>query len=221
MVKRILRSPVTTLILFAMAAGLLLAGTIGGVRAAPLLETAESYRASMVLSSIGIEVTENGLPVEEGSALFQNLLSEGERFQVGRRYSVDLAVRNSGDIGEYTRVTAYRWWESADGVKVPELDPELIEFELADGWLQDTEHSTDERIVLYYGRPLEAGESAAVINSLSINGGVVRAISAQGGTNDYNGLRFHVELVADGVQERNAGAAIPSAWGNNFLGVTD
>ena len=51
------------------------------------------------------------------------------------------------------------------------------------------------------------------MDSVTIDGKVARAISADK-TLDYDGVTFHIQVVADGVQDHNGDAAMTSAWGH-------
>ena len=223
MLKKITRSPVTTAVLFVLAAGLLLTGTIGGVRAAPLTYS-DDYIADMALTDIDIALVENG-GIADGELLADLIdIDAGETFQVGKRYDEALAVQNIGTIDEYVRVYVYKYWTDVDG-KAVDLDPDLIDLHLVtgSGWTIDTDASTAERTVLYYSTPLAAGEdgngeiSAPFADSLAVSSWVLRAVSElkdeAGYSYDYNDVQFHVKVVADGVQTHNADDARLSAWG--------
>lgn len=211
MVKKILRSPITSIVLFGLAALLLLSGTIGGVRAAPN-ETSGSYVAELALSNVGVAIVENGSVVENGGELFAAL---AEDFKVGKTYDEMIAVRNTGEIDEYVRVSVYRYWTD-DGKRV-DLDPSLIELTFAEGsgWSIDEGSSTAERTVLYYSGVLGVGEETPVITGVSVSPAVLSQITKNqdGTTYKYSDVAFHVEVVADGVQEHNGEAAMTSAWG--------
>ncbi len=237
MLNKIIRSPITTVLLFVLAAALLLAGTIGGTRAAGLISTEQNYRASLALANLSVGITENGTAVSGEDALFKTLLADNgdEKLKIGKDYSDTLAVANNGGEGavpEYVRVTLTRYWMK-DGAKLPQLDPELIELkydgkkldyknsEFAEGWVVDTVNSTDERIVLYYTEALEPGAVAEFIDTVTISGAVLTSVTKAGDSVDYDyeKVTFHVDAVADSVQVNNADKAITSAWGYNFLEV--
>lgn len=221
MVKKILRSPVTTVVLFVLAAGLLLTGTIGGVRAAPLLQS-DAFQAQIQLTNIGAALTENGTAVAGDDALLTNLVPQGETFTIGKTYDEALAVTNTGDIDVYVRVTVYKYWTDSDG-KAVDLKPELIilNFPEGSGWVIDENASTDERTVLYYTAPVAPGASTpSFVDTLTISSNVSTEITREDNGShsyDYGEVSFHVEAVADAVQEHNGEAATRSAWGDNSL----
>jgi len=175
-IRKILTSPAVTLSAFVLAVGLLLFSSIGGARAA-LTYYSETYSSSVELSEIGIQLVENGT-VTEGELLLPEV---EENVKLGKTYKEELAVRNSGDINQYVRVTVYKYWlvpedgsvsarEDADGgtesvswVKSQELGPDLIELHLTEGsgWITDTTASTPERTMLYYDKVLKYGEEGA------------------------------------------------------------
>ena len=213
MMKKILRSPITTIALFLIAAALILTGTIGGVKAAPLLRADRYYEASMELSQLGLAITEDGTAVAEGGELFSTLK---EDFKIGKTYTDPLAVINtSAYTGSYIRVTVYKYWTDENGKDVT-LDPNLINLHFVEGggWTIAENESTEERTVLYYGSPVAAGApTTPFADTLTIDGRVSTLISADK-TYDYDGVQFHVDVVADGVQEHNGEAAMTSAWGH-------
>ncbi len=155
-------------------------------------------------------------------------------FKPGAQYREALSVQNPAEaqgrdaktIVEYVRVTIYRYWEKqneqGDWVKAPELDPSLIELGLPqnNGWVEDTQARTDERIVLYYTQPLQPGEETPpFVTSLSIDPSAASAVRRTT-VNDrvvttylYDNAGFQLAVVVDAVQEHNAQSAILSAWG--------
>ena len=216
--KKILRSPITTVVLVVVAAGLLFGGVIGGVRAAPLI-TSDNYVANLELASVNVGLSENGTGVANGGELLTAI--DHDDFHVGQVYDEVLTVTNTGaqaDISEYVRVTVYRYWTDADG-KAVDLDPSLIELHFLEGngWTIDTESSTPERTVLYYSGILAPGdETAPFTDTLTISGAVnTAATRLANGTPelDYSNVTFHIEAVADAVQDHNADAAMTASWG--------
>ena len=240
--RRFLRSGAVTAVLFVLAAGLLLTGTIGGTRAA-LTYFSEDYTSWVELFDIGVTLNENGKGIshrdynsasadgtwdEVVGTLFSNLLPEGEELHLGQTYNEILTVTNSGTIDEYVRVSIYKYWLDAEGGKLRQLSPELIDLHLVtgSGWTLDTASSTRERQVLYYDSVLSSGAtSSPFADTITISGDVARTVTrtttkdaATGYTTivteyDYDGVRFQVEVEVDAVQTHNAEAAIHSAWG--------
>lgn len=255
-IRRILRSPVMTVVLFVLAAGLLLTSAIGGTRAA-LEAQSETYSARMQMYDIGVTLLENGTPVAwrnyipnsdnqwdtVGTAdgvgtLFGSMLGENDDFQMGRAYREELAVRNSGTIDEYVRVTIYKYWvmdNVANAEKLQNLSPSLIDLHLLtgdNGWMLDETRttSTKERTVLYYTNVLPSGGTTPnLCDTVTVNGDVIRSVTQTESTEtrdgrtyrvitttyDYDGAQFVVEAEVDAVQTHNAHDAILSAWGRD------
>ena len=210
--KKFLRSPILSIVVFVAAAALLVVGTIGTVRAATITPS-DDYLAQLQLDSIDVALVENEKALAEGDELFADLLGE-EEFKIGKTYKDPLMVENTGNIDAYVRVTVYRYWTDTEG-KAVDLDPALIEvsFPEGSGWTIDEEASTPERTVLYYDSTVAAGSrTSAFIDGLTINGAVVTAVDEQDDL-VYDQVTFHVEAVADAVQTHNGEAAMISAWG--------
>ena len=91
------RIPVISIGLFAVAAVLLLGSTIGSARAA-LTYYSQTYTSRVQMQNIGVTLLENGEKVswrdysdksngswnETTGVLLENMLGEGEKFQIGR-----------------------------------------------------------------------------------------------------------------------------------------
>lgn len=182
--------------------------------------------------------------------LFANMLGTDESLIIGKNYREELRVKNTGTIGEYVRVTIYKYWVDLDGEKILgknlTLDPDMIELKLAntDTWLEDKtgtdpevsdpskEANTSERTVLYYNQLLPVNTpTPPFTESLTINRDIVKMvaeeISTEGeytvikSTYDYDGKQFCVEVEVDAVQDHNAEDAILSAWGRNVTIKSD
>lgn len=231
---KIFRSPIMTVALFVLAAGLLLFGSIGGTRAA-LTAFSEDYVGELPVYNIGIALIENDVNITDG-VLLRNMLAPDEELQLGKAYKEELAVANYGTIDEYVRVSIYRYWVDENGKKLQELSPDLIQLHFVneDAWLRDDSSltTTRERVVLYYNTPMAPDKvpSKLFVDQITIDGHLadfVRQTVTQRGDytvieNEflYNGSRFMLEVQADGVQTHNAEDAILSAWGREVT-VTD
>ena len=241
MIRRWLRSPIATVVLFALAAGLILYGGINGVAAAPRIQS-QWFGAQVELNDIDVAICENGEQVHGDGSLFKNLTG-GAVFEVGRAYEDVLTVKNMANelnngtegnrykndngedgeriIPEFVRVTVYKYWtvtnEKGIEVKDPNLDPSLIELNYVTdgGWSIDESSFTPERTVLYYSSilPVEEGknESTPFVNKVKINNKVLDEYDK------YKGANFHVEALVDAIQTHNGDAAMLSAWGNNSM----
>lgn len=211
--KKVSRMSPVTLLLLVLAVGLLLFSGIGGARAA-LNYASEAMAVRLSTKSMDLQLLENGKSVEEG-----NLLSAvDEQIQLGRAYDEALSVKNNGQVGEYVRITLYRYWSVGEN-KQTTLKPQFIDLgELGSDWVVDEAASTSERGVYYYTKPLEPGESTSpVFTKLTILPDVAGCITLSedgtAATYDYNDTSFALHAEADGVQSRSAEDAILSAWG--------
>lgn len=188
--KKILRSPFATGLLFLLAVGLLLTGSIGGTRAA-LTIFSDDYQSQLALYDIGVTLLEGTKEVSsrdyrrysdgEWSTRSGNLIHDivkdagDTEFKIGKTYPVALSVRNSGTIDEYVRVTIYKYWVDASGQKIEDygwfngngdkqlnLDPSLIDLHLVNTgvWVPDASASSTERTVLYYQNVLGSGATS-------------------------------------------------------------
>lgn len=256
--KKIL-SPKAATVMLAASALLLLSGSVGGARAA-LTYYSDTYRSQMSTQNIGVTLLEKGeadedwRPVsyrnykdgeweisgnrENDGKLLTGMLAEGEELKIGKIYSEELRVENSGTIGEYVRVSIYKYWTDENDNKIrfvedEPLDPGMIELKLnTTDWIVDKEASTAERTVLYYSRPLSAprkeeGEdsgssvTSSFVESVSVNRDVMKIVTEKRendtikSTYVYDGKKFQIEVEVDAVQDHNAEDAILSAWGRN------
>ncbi len=241
--KQILTHPITSVVAFALAAVLLLFSGIGGARAA-LTYYSETYTSRYGMYDIGVSLIENGSRVawrdytgedtwdetdtdDHVGVLLSSMIPEGESLKLGANYTEELCVTNSGTINQYVRVSIYKYWLDADGNKLTNLSPSLIDLNLINldsAWLLDESASTTERTVLYYNKLLNAGETTPLFSdTLTISGMVATKVTQTSETTDgktvitttydYNGVRFLLEAKVDAVQEHNAQDAAWSAWG--------
>lgn len=217
--------------LCALALGILLLGTstVGGARAA-ITYYSDPYQANVQLQQIQVQLNENGKKVD--TLALDEVMKDNEALKLGYAYKEELSVTNPASSGnvtnipEYVRVTITRYWEkpatdTAKAAKQPELDSTYIELGLnlgeESGWIMDTNATTDERIVLYYTKPLAPGESTTnFLDTLTIDS----AVSTVGtrkpdGSIDYkyNGMNFCLKAKVDAIQNNNAQDAALSAWG--------
>ena len=251
-IKRIISMPAVNVAAFILAAALLLTSGIGGARAA-LTYYSEIYATRMATASIGVALNENGTLIsqrkydgdgrwnQETGTLLSQMLGEDTGVKLGKAYPEELSVTNSGEIGQYVRVSVHRYWtkrtgDNEEGKKNREISPAMIRLTLdgrdvgelsqETGWLVDEEASTPERTVLYYSRMLAPGETTALFaDTLTIDPEIAARVtqteemSADGRSKvittnyDYDGYSFCVEAKVDAVQEHNAQDAVYSAWG--------
>lgn len=228
-------SPALTMAAFLIGLLLFLSGTVGGARAA-LTYYSENYTSRVQMYDIGVTLVENGKEVawrnfegensqwdEVKGVLLDGMLAEGELLKLGHAYQEELKVRNTGSIGQYVRVTVYRYWISGEahedgkppwevcvheGEKQRSLDPGLIRLHLLEenGWFVDWSSSTPERTVLYYDRVLAAGQETALFaDTLTIDGAVAAKVSQETRTRTENGRTYTTVVSAydyNGVEFR-------------------
>lgn len=226
-IRHIISRPAAIAVMFIAALALLFGGSIGTLSAA-LSGESEYYSTQAETSHIGIALTEEGEEVKDGGTLLSGLLerSGDTKLHAGKRYEETLAVKNTGAIDEYVRVTVYKYWIDEKGDKFPEMDSAWIDlgFTEGKGWSVDADASTEERTVLYYAEELKPGEtSEPFMDSVRIDDAATRkvtqTVSERNGvtvittTYDYNGKSFMIEVSADGVQTHSGDKARSSAWG--------
>lgn len=193
------------------------------------------------MSSIGTSIVENGNVVAnrdytsddswegtESGALFSNMTEEIDNFKLGKRYSYEISVKNSGDIDTYVRMIIKKTIQDANGDKDTTISPELIELEFSnEDWIIAEDQSTPERTVCYYKKILEMGSTTPnLINSIKVDNSIGK-ISKEKLVTDENGYEtievgyagaeksFNLDMEVDAVQTHNAADAIKSAWGVN------
>lgn len=185
------------------------------------------------MQSIGVSLKENGRIISsrdyssdgqwEGTTegiLFKDL--NDEEFKIGKKYDEEISVYNSGNIDEFVRIIITKTWQNANGEKITDLSPEIIELNILEnnGWVIAEDQSTKERIVGYYTKSLSVGESTEnILDNLRVNESInneYKIINNNGNIiieNAYDGYRFQIGLEVDAVQTHNAKDAIKSAWG--------
>lgn len=229
------------LILVASSVIMLAASTIGSTRAT-LTYMSDNYLAQIDIKSIGVTLTENGKDVswrdykhrddawsEATGTLLDNMLEDAgdEKLILDKQYNEQLAVKNSGTIDEYVRVTVNHYWvDKESGAKRTDLDPSKININFTNnGWIEDTTAATTERNVFYYSSILAKGAvSPDFADKISISSDIAKIVSKTSSTDgnglttitttyEYDGAQFVLEATVDAVQTHNAQAAIKSAWG--------
>lgn len=229
------------IILVASSAIMLAASTIGSTKAT-LTYMSDNYLAQIDIKSIGVTLTENGNDVswrdykhkdddwsEATGVLLGDMLENAgdEKLILDKKYDERLAVKNSGSIDEYVRVTVQHYWADKEtGDKLASLDPSKIQIGFTnDGWTEDESAKTTERNVFYYNSILKKGQTSPdFTDKISIAGDIATIVDQTSQTDDnglttitttyeYDGARFVLEATVDAVQTHNAKDAIKSAWG--------
>ena len=238
--REFLSKPAVTAVLFALALLLLGSSTVAGARAALNIQS-EYYNSEVELYDIGVALIEKQADDSFKVVAGKNALM-GETSQIGaaikadgkllpgKTYSEVLAVRNTAEINEYVRVSVFKYWQDANGNKVPEMNSDWIElgFVTGKGWSPDDSEgsNTEERTILYYKDYLKPGEQTTpFLESVKINDKILTLVSQESypegdvtvirTTYIYNGNRFCIDVIVDSVQDHNAEQAKISAWGVN------
>lgn len=248
MKKKILSFGIPAMVCFALAAVLLAGGMVGSARAA-LNVYSERYLSDINLLSIGVTLNEKtgdetdaqpvsyrnyiekdgsyGWDMKELSLLSWFSREGAEALVVGKKYTEELTVTNSGSIPIYVRAYVYRYWtsETDDGEleKDQSLDPTLIGLEFGTGWVKDEGATTKEREVWYYKAPLEAeAASTPLVEKIWISTDVKSAVddTAQG-EYLYDEKYFNLEVEVDAIQAENADEAAMSAWSRALTAESD
>lgn len=126
--KKILKSPVVTGLMFLMALALLVTGSIGTTQAALQIRS-QDHVSTYALRHIGVTLRENGnaiayrnygskaasgfTEVQNGNIVLNNLKSEtgeDEEVRIGKQYSCAITAQNTGTIDQYVRVTIRKYW---------------------------------------------------------------------------------------------------------------
>ena len=236
--REFLSKPAVTAVLFALALLLLGSGTVGGARAALNIQS-EYYNSEVELNDIGVALIEKQADDSFKVVAGKNALM-GETSQIGaaikadgkllpgKTYSEVLAVRNTAEINEYVRVSVFKYWQDANGNKIPEMDSKWIKlgFVTGNGWTIDTSSTTEERTMLYYGTDIAPGmDTTPFLSTVTIDDTVLTKVSQSTSVENgvtvirttyiYNGNRFCIDVIVDSVQDHNAEQAKISAWGVN------
>ena len=231
-------------LLLALAVLMLLGSAVGSTRAA-LTYYSQNYVAEITVSQIGVSLLENGAVVSSrdynknewkttsnrgggsaSGALLLNMMGEGEKLALNKKYEEKLTVKNSGMIDEYVRVRIYRYWMK-DGQKVTTLSPDLIDLNFinTDKWVKNPEQTTECTELFYKGILKSGRETKPFADTIRIDGKLASEarIETNGNvittTYKYDGVEFHVDVEVDAVQTHNAQDAIKSAWGVDAAGL--
>ena len=172
------------IILVASSVIMLAASTIGSTKAT-LTYMSDNYLAQIDIKSIGVTLTENGNDVswrdykhkdddwsEATGVLLGDMLKNAgdEKLILDKKYDEKLAVKNSGSIDEYVRVTVQHYWADKEtGDKLSNLDPPKIQIDFTnDGWTEDESAETTERNVFYYNSILKKGQTSTDFTDKSV-----------------------------------------------------
>ena len=183
------------LILVASSAIMLAASTIGSTKATL------TYMSDNDVSWRDYKHKDDDWSEATGVLLGDMLENAGdEKLILDKKYDERLAVKNSGSIDEYVRVTVQHYWADKEtGDKLSNLDPSKIQIGFTnDGWTEDESAKTTER-------------NATIVDQTSQTDD--NGLTTITTTYEYDGALFVLEATVDAVQTHNAKDAIKSAWG--------
>lgn len=122
--KKLLKSPVISGLLFLLAVALLFVGTAGGTQAA-LTIFSDEYYSGVTLDHIGVALLENGSQIayrtygdsydsgwtqQQDGQITLNSLGSDKEVLIGKQYDCAITAQNTGTIDEYVRVTIRKYW---------------------------------------------------------------------------------------------------------------
>lgn len=202
------------IVLMGIAGILAMTAIIGGTLAGFNTQSGQG-KTDITTKALGIELTGDKSAAEGGKMV-------ADTYVPGSCADMPYFVTNNVEEGYdlYTRVILYKYWEDRDN---GDLDPEKIHLYVknADGsrvellpekdggpakindWF--IQYADEKQIILYYAKPLAAGEATGnVLDCVAVNEEVGNA---------YTGQKVVVEIRADAVQKAAAESSIPSEWG--------
>ena len=213
---------------------LLLFSTVNMARAAFAVYS-ESVQSKIQLEDIGVSLLENGKEISwrnykgEGEWIREkgNLLTSLENpIELGKNYPEEIAVKNTGKINEYVRLTITKCWKK-DNEKQFDLSPDYIVLKEKnhEDWIEDVSSRTPERRVFYYTKLLPAGQTTSSLSDSfqidpSILLDVVQEKDDKGTIKEkylYEGAEYCLSAKVDAIQEHNAADAVLSAWGKHVV----
>ena len=217
--------------LIVFAAGLVLVGAsgVGATRAAMTYQSnAQSVDFSTASLSVDLQEMQDGkYETVDGNDTLKFTDITSSEFHIGQTYNEKVRiVKTSEQYAEYVRVLIRKSWVNEDGSKNTELNPEMIELPVAEGWVEDVSEETAEGKVYYYKKPIAAGAAVDFLQTITVNNEVMSYVTTvKSGSSEpgikgtitnvykYNGESFNVEVRVDAVQAHNAEAALLGAWG--------
>ncbi|SDB34688.1 hypothetical protein SAMN02910298_01692 [Pseudobutyrivibrio sp. YE44] len=214
--KKIFKNPILILAVGVFVIG---ASSIGATRAA-IVTQSEIDRVNFTTATFEIGLTGD---VDGDLIYFPNLPEEGP-VQIGKCYKSTVNVANISDEAtgykEYVRVIVRKSWTNADGIKDQNLDPDLIELSIADGWVRYEDDTLSKECEIYYLKDaVECGEVKEFLTGITINDTVATKVVQEGSETEiinkyvYDGQKVSISIQADAVQTHHAEDAIHGAWG--------
>ena len=207
--KKFWRSTAMTVLLFLVAAGLLSVGVVGGTQAA-LQVYSGNYYSAIDMDHIGVTLLENSTPIawrnygttagagfsEQAGQITLDALAGDKEMMIGKGYPCEIAVRNTGTIDEYVRVTIRKYWvknvtaaeangsfrfDSEANTKITDdiYNPDYIQLTYQSGstaaaynstdWVMDDAYSSECEVYYYKGILAEGATTNPLFTNLAIS----------------------------------------------------
>lgn len=199
------------IILFAVAATAVIGTIIGGTMAAYQATGSTTKTVSTSAVDIDLKFTGDGMIGDGGSLSYDSkALKDGS-------ITEEVKVVNTGSRDVYVRVSVNKAWYDAEGSKIFNVGDKsidsanigIVQANESDWLLQDDlKDSNEERIYLYYTKPLTAnGETSSFMSAITI------LKNTDANTNEYSNLSAKLDFDAEAVQTTAAEDAMLAAWG--------
>ncbi len=205
----------------------------------PISKAVDTKTSGTVQLMDGVSLLENGNIVayknKDYSSSSETEELEGELFTYlgtsktmlpGKSYQEEIAVKNSGNMDKYIRISIHKFWADKEDKKYIKGSKHYIELikNNHENWILDEKASDGERAVYYYAKPLAEGEiTPNVISKIKIAEQARKEVSFNSKTEgentiitssrNYQRYRAYIQIIVDTVNKGNAAAAILSAWG--------
>ena len=182
---------------------LVMTAVIGGTLAGFNTTTEQKSVSNITVKSLGIQMVGTGqTETLEENTLKDHVIPGGT---VGLEKNIVNNVRDGYDV--YTRVTIDKQWENKELdsslIQLFASEEELVQGEKINDWF--VWHADDEQIIMYYSKPLKAGESTSDFIS--------RLDFSHKMNNNYTKAEVNISFRADAIQVIAAEDAMPSEWG--------
>ena len=195
------------LILMCIAGALVMTAVIGGTLAGFNTSTENKAVTNITVNELGIDLTSGSSKEIDKGTIEGIAIVPGGEVEIAQNIINDV----EGGYELYTRVTIGKKWENdkLDASKihvyagVGEDKSELVAGTQVNDWI--VWYSDEEQIIMYYTKPLNAGEASKnLIDAVGFDADM---------DNAYAGAKVVIEFSADAVQTIAAEDSIPSEWG--------
>lgn len=198
-------------------------GTVGLIAAAGIIASlASGYSTTDDVGAAVSNISEGKVKVSLGGEGVSKLSGSDMIVSPGQSESYKLNVVNEGTgknaYGLYTKVTIDSTWDD-DVLDEGEIDKDYVSFKLAGKKLKEVlsydeqykvgdwivAHHDGEETVLYYTKPIEAGESSSnFLDEIHFEAGMSK---------EFYGGNFKFDVNVEAVQKSNSKDAIAAEWG--------